>query len=112
MMDYLRPGKAHVAVVVCPINALMEDQVRQVNSLIPNYAAFYSSTQTDQSIIDDIHVGKYSVVFCSPESWLGSEESGVRVKSKLNLRETIAKFHDDGRLCLVALDECHLLHDW
>ena len=58
-------------VLVCPLTALMLDQVNKMNELGINGAAVFQGQ--DEAVLDDIENGIYSLVFTSPESMLATK---------------------------------------
>ena len=58
-------------VVICPLTALMLDQVSKMNELGINAAAVFQGQ--DEAVLYDIENGIYSLFFMSPESMLASK---------------------------------------
>ena len=72
IVDELRkPVRCSCALVISPLNSLMQDQVSFLTS-VGIKAAFIGEEQNDESIKKGVEAGKFQVVFGSPESFLGS----------------------------------------
>ena len=65
-----QPDK-HIVLVVSPLNSLMKDQVTRLHSL--GVSAIGLNDITSDSIEEKVVRGYYSVVYGSPELWLGDE---------------------------------------
>lgn len=102
IIDELRkPVRSSCALVISPLNSLMQDQVRFLTS-IGIKAAFIGEEQNDENIKKGVEAGLFQVVFGSPESFLGS--------SRWRAILTSATYSE--RLCLIAIDEAHCIQHW
>ena len=102
IVDELRkPVRSSCALVISPLNSLMQDQVRFLTS-IGIKAAFIGEEQDDENIKKLVEAGLFQVVFGSPESFLGS--------SRWRAMLTSATYSE--RLCLIAIDEAHCIQHW
>lgn len=89
-----------VTLVVCPLVALMVDQVKELNERGINYATYINSALTyeeRQSRLEGIKAGRYSIIYLSPE---------------LLLAYDIRSLIGDRRIGLMAIDEAHLVTSW
>ena len=89
-----------LTIVVCPLVALMADQVKELNGRGVKYATFINNTVTWEERtkrIDGIRNGKYSVVYLSPEFLLGWD---------------INTLTGGRRIGLFVVDEAHLVTSW
>ncbi len=64
-----------IVVVISPLKALMEDQVRHLKSL--NISAISVTDEHNDSIVGDIINGKYTHVYGSPERFLSTTWRGI-----------------------------------
>ena len=88
IVDELRkPVRSSCALVMSPLNSLMQDQVRFLTSI--------GDEQNDECVKKGVEAGLYQVVFGSPESFLGC--------SRWRAMLTSTTYRD--RLCLIAIDE-------
>ena len=64
---------------VCPLVALMDDQVRRAGELgIKTCALHLTQTMADPDILQRIREGQYEMVFVSPE-WCVASNTGFRL---------------------------------
>ena len=87
-------------VVVCPLTALMLDQVNKMNELGINAAAVFQ--RQEEAVLDDIENGIYSLVFTSPESMLATKRWDKILKSQSFVENCIC----------IAVDEAHCISQW
>ena len=87
-------------VVICPLTALMLDQVSKMNELGINAAAVFQGQ--DETVLDDIENGIYSLVFTSPESMLASKRWDKILKSQSFVENCIC----------IAVDKAHCISQW
>ncbi len=92
--------KNAVVVVVCPLIALMEDQIARLNS-VGLKAAYLGNNQTDD-VLCAIENGEYTFVFVSPESSLCNNR----------WRQMFANKTYQERLIGVCVDEAHCITHW
>ncbi|XDV53709.1 hypothetical protein PO909_022144 [Leuciscus waleckii] len=86
-----------ISVVICPLIALMEDQVLQLQmSNIP--ACFLGSAQT-KNLIEEVKRGDFRVVYMTPEFCSGNIPLLVQLDTTPGLS-------------LVAIDEAHCISQW
>lgn len=86
-----------ISVVICPLIALMEDQVLQLQmSNIP--ACFLGSAQT-KNLIEEVKRGDFRVVYMTPEFCSGN----IPLLVQLDM---------NPGLSLVAIDEAHCISQW
>lgn len=89
-----------VTIVVCPLVALMEDQVNELSEKGINFATFINSDITyeeKQQRIEGIKNGQYSIVYLSPELLLSTE---------------IHSLIGERKIGLMVVDEAHLVTSW
>ncbi|RRD63900.1 helicase-related protein [Fretibacterium sp. OH1220_COT-178] len=89
-----------VTIVVCPLVALMADQVRELQSRKVHYATYINSSityQERQQRLQGIKDGTYSIVYLSPELLLAYDLSALIGKRKIGL---------------MVIDEAHLVTSW
>ena len=84
-------------IVVSPLQSLMEDQCIRMKNTGISSIALYSENASDESILQDVREGIYSLVYASPECLLGKE-----------IWRTIFREHCIG----VAYDEAHIIAQW
>ena len=115
-------NNSRVTIVVCPLIALMVDQVGNLYRKGIRTAACLSSThtakekaetlnrlqiqtsagnETKKSLPDDILLTPIQLLYCTPELI----ETG-------NFRSILTKLHDSNRLYMFAIDEAHCLSTW
>lgn len=96
-MLQLKPGPRHIAVVVSPLNALMQNQVQMGRKHNIECTAIHSESGVD---LKTVNIDNYSVIFISPEQALSR-----KFRSLLD-----ANFKN--RLCVMAFDEAHCITQW
>ena len=90
----------HIILVVSPLNSLMKDQVTRLYSL--GVSAIALNDITSDSIEKKVVNGYYSVVYGSPELWLGDERWRKMVSGSVYRKNVKA----------VAVDEAHIVSHW
>ena len=98
----LSSGK--ITVVVSPLIALMQDQVRNINNTAGyihgrDVACFLGSGQQDHEVEGKAFAGDYLLIFISPELLSGRLEK-------------LAQLHAKKGLGLLAVDEAHCCSQW
>ena len=88
-----------IVVVISPLKALMEDQVRHLNKL--SLSAVCVSDQHDDRLVQDIINGQYTHVYGSPECFLKSTWRGIFGSKKFQ----------ESLVC-IAIDEAHFINQW
>ena len=89
-----------VTIVICPLVALMIDQVKELNERGISYATYINSSITfeeRQSRLEGIKQGLFSIVYLSPE---------------LLLSYDIRSLIGERRIGLLVIDEAHLVTSW
>ena len=99
--DFIKP----ILFVISPLNNLMQEQCRVFSALsrvrlTGLRATFLSSEQKDTSVLSDVRMGVYQIVYLSPER--AAKELQMLFSSKL-VR---------SRTCAVAVDEAHCILFW
>ncbi len=97
---YLCEKYGKVTIVICPLVALMVDQVKELTERGVNYATFINSAITFEERrerLEGIKNGKYSIVYLSPELLLSSD---------------IRSLVDKRKVGLIVVDEAHLVTSW
>jgi superfamily II DNA helicase RecQ len=89
-----------ILIVICPVVALMKDQVNRLQVLGIN-AAYVSSDQL-QSVLSKIENGEYNLVFMSPESTLDNERWRSMVSNPVYTESLMG----------IAVDEVHCVTQW
>lgn len=93
----LLPG---ITVVVSPLIALMIDQVQQLRTRYKMSAAFINSSLDpleSKELLRDIRIGKYKLLYISPEKLQQSQ---------------VQKVLAERGVSLVAIDEAHCISSW
>ena len=72
---FRRSTRTNMGVVISPLNALMEDQVRNLNKL--SLSAVCVSDQHDDRLVQDVINGQYTHIYSSPECFLKSSWRGI-----------------------------------
>lgn len=97
---YLSRKFKEITIVVCPLVALMVDQVRELSEKGVANATFINSSITFEERkerLEGIKNGKYSIVYLSPELLLS-----------MDIRSLIG----DRKVGLIVVDEAHLVTSW
>lgn len=85
-----------VVIVVSPLLALIEDQIKEAG--IMGVTAGQLGVSDDQDIID----GKFSIVFGSPESWILNTKWREMLASRTYQDNTVG----------IVVDEVHVTYKW
>ena len=93
-------AKEPILLVISPLLALMQDQVKKLKSV--GLKAAYVGAEQEPGTLRDIEEGKYSFVFISPESTLSTERWRNVLLSDKYQRDVIG----------VAVDEVHCIAEW
>ncbi|XP_048431425.1 ATP-dependent DNA helicase Q-like 3 isoform X2 [Pyrus x bretschneideri] len=97
--------KTGIVLVVCPLIALMENQVMALKEkgISAEYLSSTQTTQTKNKIHEDLDSGKPSLrlLYVTPEL---IATSGFMMK--------LTKIHTRGLLNLIAIDEAHCISSW
>lgn len=91
--------KRSIVLVVSPLIALMKDQVRSM--VERNITAIYAA-EADDKAVEDIILGRYQLVFMSPEMLLRDE----------NWRDMLVSTHYQENLMAFVVDEAHCVKKW
>ena len=94
-----QPAK-HIIMVVSPLNSLIKDQVNRLTSL--GISAVALNDITSDSVKEKVLKGDFSVVFGSPELWLGDDRWRKMVGGDIYKNAVKA----------VAVDEAHIVCHW
>lgn len=97
---YLYEQYKAITIVICPLVALMVDQVKELNDRGVSYATFINSSITFEERkerLDGIKNGRYSIVYLSPELLLSSDIHSIIGERKVGL---------------FVVDEAHLVTSW
>lgn len=92
--------KEAIVIVICPLVALMKDQVNCLQALGIN-AAYVGSDQSE-SVLQKIENGEYNLVFMSPESTLNTERWRSMVSNPIYSKSLMG----------IAVDEVHCVTQW
>ncbi|KAI0071657.1 P-loop containing nucleoside triphosphate hydrolase protein, partial [Panus rudis PR-1116 ss-1] len=110
MYTMVREGS--IAVVLSPTNSLEADMVNNLSKLGISALAINAETTAaaarsspSRDIWEEAASGKYSIIFCSPET-LRTLESREKFHAFVNNPDVRA------RLGLFVVDECHLVDEW
>lgn len=92
-----------VAFVICPVTALIEDQIKHLDSVGLNsvYLASARDTGNWERTVKSIKRGRFSVVFTSPES----------ICSQYG-KDLLASREVRNNICGIFVDECHCVAKW
>ena len=95
--------KQGLVLVISPLVALMEDQVRQLRQRQIPSACLHSglSSEDRQQVCRSLAEGALNLLYLAPE----------RLQSA-QIRELIASTHSQGRLVAIAVDEAHCISAW
>ena len=89
-----------ILIVICPLLALMKDQVSRLQKLGIS-AAYVGSDQSD-AVLNKVENGEYTLVFMSPESTLDSERWRSMVTNPVYSKSLMG----------IAVDEVHCVTQW
>eukprot|EP00794_Sanderia_malayensis_P009642 gene9642-10629_t len=89
------------ALVICPLKALMLDQVEKMKETAVTAAAIYDGQ--DEQVLQEIENGDYSLVFASPESVLATDRWR-------KLLTSTTYFQKNCRI--LVIDEAHCIVHW
>ena len=92
--------KEPIILIVSPLLALMQDQVRKLTSL--GLKAAFVGAEQEPAVLQDVAEGKFMFVFISPESTLASERWRNVLESSIYQRNLVG----------VAVDEVHCVTEW
>ena len=92
--------KDPIILIVCPLLALMQDQVKKLTSL--GLKAAYVGAEQEPAVLQDVEEGKFMFVFVSPESALATERWRNALESDTYQTNLIG----------VAVDEVHCVTEW
>lgn len=96
---YKRSSGRSIVVVISPLKALMEDQVRHLKKL--NFSAVCVTDEHNDNLVRDIIDGKHTHVYGSPECFLSSTWRGIFTSKQFR-----------SSLVCVAVDEAHCINQW
>ena len=91
------------ALVVTPTISLMTDQVAKLESKGIS-ATFLGTAQVDKNIMQKVAEGIFLVVFTTPETMIE--------RSTGHPRRLFVKMAEEGKFCMIAVDEAHLIQSW
>ncbi|MFH1095929.1 MAG: DEAD/DEAH box helicase [Candidatus Desantisbacteria bacterium] len=97
---YLHEKYKALTVVICPLIALMHDQVKEIQERGIGFATYINSEisyEEKQDRLEGINKGRYSIVYLSPELLLSYD-----IKSIIG----------DRKIGLMVIDEAHLVTSW
>ena len=92
--------KNPVIIIISPLLALMQDQVKKLSSL--GFKAAFVGPEQDPKILQDIERGTFTFVYLSPESALTTERWRNTLESEIYQESLIG----------VAVDEVHCVTEW
>lgn len=92
--------KDAIILIVSPLLALMQDQVKKLTSL--GLKAAYVGAEQQPEVLQDVEEGKFMFVFVSPESTLATERWRNALESDTYQTNLIG----------VAVDEVHCVTEW
>ena len=92
--------KDPIILIVSPLLALMQDQVKKLTSL--GLKAAYVGAEQEPAVLQDVEKGKFMFVFVSPESTLATERWRNALESDAYQMNLIG----------VAVDEVHCVTEW
>lgn len=97
---YLHENHKLLTIVICPLVALMHDQVKELQERGIGYATYINSDisyEERQNRLEGIIEGRYSIIYLSPEMLLSYD-----------IRTIIG----DRKIGLMVIDEAHLVTSW
>lgn len=89
-----------ILIVICPLVALMKDQVNRLQA--SGLSAAYVGSDQCESVLNKIENGEYNLVFMYPESTLDNERWRAMVSNPVNTNS----------LMEIAVDEVHCVTQW
>lgn len=89
-----------ILIVICPLIALMKDQVNRLQEL--GISAAYVGSDQSNSVLNKIENGEYGLVFMSPESTLDNERWRSMISNPLHSKSLMG----------IAVDEVHCVTHW
>ena len=89
-----------IIVIISPLLALMQDQVKKLTTL--NLRAAFVGAEQEPAVLQDIEEGKFTFVFISPKSTLASQRWRKVLESDIYQRNLIG----------IAVDEVHCVTEW
>ena len=99
--DYLRGViDKSIAIIVSPLNALMQDQVAKFTNR--GMTAIYVGSECCSSLVDRVTSGEVQLTYMNPETIL----------SVPTWREMFRNQHYQENLICLAVDEAHLIEKW
>lgn len=90
-------GKLSSAVVVCPLQSIVYDQLAEASSM-----GLTAASLTDCRL-EDVEAGKYQLIFASAEEVLSKPFLSL-------LKRTASPFHQN--MCAIVVDESHTVETW
>ncbi|XP_028413088.1 ATP-dependent DNA helicase Q-like SIM [Dendronephthya gigantea] len=96
---YRRSSGSSIIVVISPLKALMDDQVRYLQKL--GVTAVCVTDEHDDKLVGEIINGHYTHIYGSPECLLTSTWRGI-----------LSSRHIKSSLVCVAVDEAHCISQW
>ena len=89
-------------IVVTPLQSLMEDQYNRMKEIGISSIALYNDIASEESTLQDVREGIYSLVFASPECLLG----------KKTWRSILCSDEFRDHCIGIAIDEAHIIAQW
>ena len=85
-----------------PSVLIMQDQTHELSRIGINAAYYFGSAQFDPHAESKVFSPESdtSILFVSPECLFGKDDQNLKIQS----------MHHEGRLCLIAIDEAHLVY--
>ena len=101
VFDLLRGSvRTSIAVIISPLNALMQDQVSKFTHR--GMSAVYVGSECSSTVANNVINGKVQLIYMSPES----------VLTVPTWREMFRNRHFKENLICLAVDEAHLIEKW
>lgn len=88
-----------IAVIVCPLISLMDDQIRILQDLNISACSYNSTTVDKIQVRQDILEGKYKFIYIAPETLI-------------NIKDFIARVERTVGISLFAIDEAHCISSY